>query len=724
MLSEILKGIGHEVVAAVNGTEAWEVLKHPDAPTLAILDRIMPGMDGFEIVRRIRSLNLVRSTYIIMLTVKEKKNEIIAALEPGANDYLSKPFDSCELLARVEVGRRMMEMQEKLRVSESQKNTILNGITTNIALLDKELKILWANKASARSVNKRAEDMIGHPCYSFWGDLANPCVDCPAFTAIQTGKSEHKTVQTPDGRIWDEGAEPVFDTAGNVIAVIEIAQDITERKRAEDALHESEALLRKTQEIAHLGSWELTISKNQLVWSDEVYRIFGLEPQEFAATYEAFLDAVHPDDRANVHVAYSNSLKEGKDNYEIEHRVVCRGSGEIRHVLERCEHIKDASGKVIRSIGMVQDITGRKLMEEIQTFLAQTSSGIVKEPFFNTLARYLAQSLGMDFVCIDHLEGDGLTARTVAVWCDGHFEDNVTYALKDTPCGDVVGNTVCCFPANVCQFFPRDQALRDLRAESYVGVTLWSHVGRPIGLIAVIGRTPLANSQMAEATLKMVAVRAAGELEYLEAEEALAKSEERYAITLAAVNDGFWDWHVPSGKAFFSTLYYAILGYRDGEFPATYNAWRLLVHPEDIERVECDIRKSIETGRGFAIDLRMREKSGDWLWVSTRGKAIELDVDGNTLRMVGTLSDITERKKIENERESLIVQLHEALDEVKQLSGILPICMYCKKIRNDKGYWNQLETYISEHSEAKFSHGLCSDCAKKHYPDLYQESKK
>ncbi|MFZ2654252.1 MAG: AAA family ATPase [Victivallales bacterium] len=205
------------------------------------------------------------------------------------------------------------------------------------------------------------------------------------------------------------------------------------------------------------------------------------------------------------------------------------------------------------------------------------------------------------------------------------------------------------------------------------------------------------------------------------------KAEERYAMTLAAVNDGFWDWHVPSGNAFFSTLYYAILGYDDGEFPATYNAWRLLVHPEDIDRVEREIRKSIETGRGFAIDLRMREKTGDWRWVSTRGKAIELDADGNTLRMVGTLSDITERKKIENEREALIVQLHEALDEVKQLSGILPICMHCKKIRNDKGYWNQLETYISEHSEAKFSHSLCADCAKKYYPEishLYPESKK
>jgi predicted ATPase/signal transduction histidine kinase/CheY-like chemotaxis protein len=131
------------------------------------------------------------------------------------------------------------------------------------------------------------------------------------------------------------------------------------------------------------------------------------------------------------------------------------------------------------------------------------------------------------------------------------------------------------------------------------------------------------------------------------------KAEERYAMTLAAVNNGLWDWHVPSGNAFFSTLYYAILGYQDGEFPATYDSWRLLVHPEDIGNAECELRKSVETGIGFDIDLRMRKKNGDWLWVSSRGKTMELDADGKALRMVGTLSDISDRKLLEAEKAKL-----------------------------------------------------------------------
>lgn len=130
------------------------------------------------------------------------------------------------------------------------------------------------------------------------------------------------------------------------------------------ALGESEARLNRSQQIAHLGSWELDLVSNALTWSDEVYRIFGLKPQEFGATYEAFLEAVHPDDRAAVNAAYGDSLREGRDTYEIEHRVVRKATGEVRIVHEKCEHVRDGMGTIIRSVGMVHDITERKRSAE------------------------------------------------------------------------------------------------------------------------------------------------------------------------------------------------------------------------------------------------------------------------------------------------------------------------------------------------------------------------
>ncbi len=143
-----------------------------------------------------------------------------------------------------------------------------------------------------------------------------------------------------------------------------LENEIAERRQKEEELLESEERLRRAQEIAHLGSWELDLVNNRLSWSDEVYRICGLQPQEFGASYEAFLEAVHPDDRAAVDAAYSGSLRDGRDTYEIEHRLVRKSDGEVRIVHEKCEHIRDGAGRMIRSIGMVQDITERKRADE------------------------------------------------------------------------------------------------------------------------------------------------------------------------------------------------------------------------------------------------------------------------------------------------------------------------------------------------------------------------
>ena len=92
------------------------------------------------------------------------------------------------------------------------------------------------------------------------------------------------------------------------------------------------------------------------------------------------------------------------------------------------------------------------------------------------------------------------------------------------------------------------------------------------------------------------------------------------------------------------------------------------------------------------------------------------------LRLFGAaLGYLYTRKKVEAEREDLIGELSQALVQINSLQGLLPICASCKKIRDDKGYWNQLEEYIQEHSEAEFSHGICPDCARKLYPDYYTE---
>lgn len=150
------------------------------------------------------------------------------------------------------------------------------------------------------------------------------------------------------------GAAAVFLFGLNRILRYEI-------RRATDALRNSENVLRRAQEIALVGSWEFEVDQNHLVWSGETYRIFGVDPKTFRPSYGAFLELVHPDDRARLDAAYTSSVREGRDSYECEHRVVRKE--EVRYVVEKCVHERNAEGKIVRSFGMVHDVTEQKLAE-------------------------------------------------------------------------------------------------------------------------------------------------------------------------------------------------------------------------------------------------------------------------------------------------------------------------------------------------------------------------
>ncbi len=114
LLAGVLEKNGYEVVKTAGGTEALTVLNQPEAPQLVVLDWMMPGMDGLQVIEKVRSGKIDRPPYIILLTAKTEKSSIITGLERGADDYLTKPFDTGELLARVGVGRRFVEMREAL----------------------------------------------------------------------------------------------------------------------------------------------------------------------------------------------------------------------------------------------------------------------------------------------------------------------------------------------------------------------------------------------------------------------------------------------------------------------------------------------------------------------------------------------------------------------------------------------------------------------------------
>ncbi len=137
---------------------------------------------------------------------------------------------------------------------------------------------------------------------------------------------------------------------------------------------------------------------------------------------------------------------------------------------------------------------------------------------------------------------------------------------------------------------------------------------------------------------------------------------------------------------------------------------------DEAEKRMTVVKKAFAAGETIVFDVRVPVDTGDMFFI-TSVKPI-VDENGTVTSVVCISKNITERKRGEEEREKLIRDLQEALSKIRTLSGMLPICSSCKKIRDDKGYWTQIELYIREHSDAEFSHGICPDCSQKLYPDL------
>ena len=140
-----------------------------------------------------------------------------------------------------------------------------------------------------------------------------------------------------------------------------------------------------------------------------------------------------------------------------------------------------------------------------------------------------------------------------------------------------------------------------------------------------------------------------------------------------------------------------------------------ILHNSDTRIDECPMNRMFVSKKRESVELQVKDR-----WLSVTVDPV-IDSKGNIGSSVHIIRDITEKKKADEERERLIDQLSQALTEVKKLSGLLPICSLCKKIRDDRGYWNQIEEYIREHSEAEFSHGFCPECAKKMYGEFLDD---
>ncbi len=242
LLRRFMERWGYDVSLASDGSEAWDLLQYGDAPTIAILDWIMPGVEGIELCRRVRRLNRRHYTYILLLTAKNEPQHIIEGLGSGADDYICKPPDPGELEARLLVAERIVSFQERLIVAQERYRNLVENSTALICTHDLEGKILSINPAAARGLQYTVEECIGKNLRDMMIPWARPEFD------VYLKEIEQKQIAKGNMAVVDSKGEKhiwyftnrLFHEPGTAPYVLGHAQDITQTIEMQKKLHESQ----------------------------------------------------------------------------------------------------------------------------------------------------------------------------------------------------------------------------------------------------------------------------------------------------------------------------------------------------------------------------------------------------------------------------------------------------------------------------------------------------
>lgn len=625
-----------EATSAALDRQPWDIV---------ISDFRMPGFSGLDALALVRARD--RDLPFILLSGQMGEELAVEAMRAGASDYLTKdhltrlvPAVQREL--REAAGHRARAQAEAaLLASEAQLRLVTDYAPVLIAHCDRDRRYRFVNRAYAEMFGQKPEELVGKHPREVLGDAVYAVTE-PYMTAVLAGERVEYEIELPSAtgerRTLHVNYAPERTPSGEVVGFVAGIVDISARVRAEEALLASNQQLKATLDASPDLFFETDLEGRYYDYHSPRLDLLAALPEVFLGK---LLTEVLPAQAAATSLAALQEANEKQTSTGRQIQLDLPGGAKWFEL--SVARKETPAGTPPRFVTLSRDISARKSTEIADRFLAQAGIDPNGEPFFPALARFLATGLQMDFVCIDRLEGDQLNATTLAVWHDGVFEDNVSYALADTPCGEVAGQGVCCYPANVTAFFPRDTVLHELHAESYIGVPLLSHTGLAIGLIAVIGKRPLADRQLAEALLARVAPRAAAELERLSMETALRRSEARFRSMFAQAPLGVALIDSTSGAMLEVNARFAtIVGRSIDEL--TRQSWVSIVSPANAEEGSRLLRQMASGGiPGFEMDRRHQRPDGSHVWLHLTIAPVSYSEQGE-VRHLCMIEDIGERK--------------------------------------------------------------------------------
>jgi PAS domain S-box-containing protein len=501
-------------------------------------------------------------------------------------------------------------------------DSIYRSAPVGLGVLDTRLRFLQVNARFAEMNGASIEAHIGRTVHEIVPDLG-PQAEALLQRVLETGEPirdlevRGETPAQPGvERVWREQIVPLRDEAGQITRISVVAEEITEQRRSEEALKRSQANLALAMEAAGLALWECRTDVGEIRLGDHWDQLLGLPAKESVMSRDAWLDLVHPDDRALASECGESPLADASDRLECEYRV--------RHASGRWVRLKilgravesGPDGRPIRSVGVARDITAER--DASQSLLER------------------AQLLHLAFDAVFTWSEEG----GIDTWNQGAA---LQYGYAAEEARGVHPNVLLDtgFPVGV-------EDVRRVLASEGVWRGELSHRtrdGRRLAVSAVMQHVPGQRGRVLEITRDMTAAKE-NEARLVESERELRLSQERLRVALEAGRMGAWEWIPSSQRIAWSPEVRKLLGLTEtGEAPGA-DRFLAMLHPEDRARFDAEIARVLAKGGDYETEFRVRRADGETRWLVSRGRVMR-DGDEDRSRIVGVHVDITERKLIE-----------------------------------------------------------------------------
>ena len=524
---------------------------------------------------------------------------------------------------------QIVELEHKLKLTQSSLKTIQE---INAKYLDLAEVILIAIDDQARitMIGGKGCELLGYSSIELIGqNWFKVCLPqdsyeqiLSVYKSLMAGHIENaeyfeNEILTKSGEVrqiaWHNSLQR--DPVGNIIGILSSGIDITERKRVESKFRESEILLNKVQEVAHIGTWDWDTTNNTAKLSPELYKIYGLSPDQFDGDIATLSKVVHPDDWNKVVKTQELTLEEGRPQ-QTEFRIV-RQDGSIRHLWGAGINTFDDRGAVVRTIGFVQDITEQKKIEDelresesrYRMIVETALEGIWAIDTDNNTSFVNPVMASMLGYSVDEMQGRSL------------------FDFMDDEGRQIATNNIARRKAGISEqhdfkFIRKDESI--IWAELNTNPLLDSN-DVYLGALAMV--TDVTERRYADQTLRNT-------------QDLLLKTE-----TLAQV--GSWEWDLATNRVQWSPEMYRIYQYDSIEYPEIDFSFAMTrVHPGDVKRIKDYIRELLETGVVSSIEYRIVIPDGSIRHLWSESEVIDKDNNARS-HMVGFVQDITDRIRAE-----------------------------------------------------------------------------